>query len=303
MRKFLIIGIVIVLAVFIIIKVGQLKKSGGEKVILKQSEVALNLAIEMKNSNPEKAVESLEKIVVDFPESPEGEKAIWEIADFYKQSQELELEKQTLKRLIEGYAQSELTDKALERLSEINLESLFSIAPTANSTMYEVKPGDSLYKIAKLYNTNVELIQKTNKLTNTLIKPGMKLKIITSVFSLFVSKTDLLMTLKADGELVKTYKVGIGRDNSTPVGQFKLVNRIVDPVWYKTGAIVPAGSQENILGTRWMGFSEPGYGIHGTVDNLPIQEQKTQGCLRMMNNEVEELFIIVPVGTEITIVD
>lgn len=303
MRKFLIIGIVVILAVFIIIKVGQLKKSGEEKVILKQSEVALNLAIEMKSSNPEKAVESLEKIVVDFPESPEGEKAIWEIADFYKQSQELELEKQTLKRLIEGYAQSELTDKALERLSEINLESLFSIAPTANSTMYEVKPGDSLYKIAKLYNTNVELIQKTNKLTNTLIKPGMKLKIITSVFSLFVSKTDLLMSLKADGELVKTYKVGIGRDNSTPVGQFKLVNRIVDPVWYKTGAIVPAGSQENILGTRWMGFSEPGYGIHGTVDNLPIQEQKTQGCLRMMNNEVEELFIIVPVGTEITIVD
>jgi lipoprotein-anchoring transpeptidase ErfK/SrfK len=303
MKKFLIIGIAVILAVLVIIKVGQFKKSSDGKAILKQSEIALNSAIEMKSSNPEKAVEALEKIIVDFPQTPEGEKAVWEISDFYRQNQELELEKQTLIRLIEGYAKSELTEKALVRLSEINLESLFSSAPTANSTMYEVKPGDSLYKIAKQYNTNVELIQKTNNLTNTLIKPGMKLKIITSVFTLFVSKTDLLMSLKADGELVKTYKVGIGRDNSTPVGQFKLVNRIVDPVWYKTGAIVPSGSQENILGTRWMGFSEPGYGIHGTVDSLPIQEQKTAGCIRMMNNEVEELFIIVPVGTEITIVD
>ncbi|MFH1061586.1 MAG: L,D-transpeptidase family protein [Candidatus Omnitrophota bacterium] len=303
MRRIFIIGIIIVLAVFFIMKMGQSKKQVEEKSPLQKSEIALNLALDLKSTNPDKVIEALEKVIAEFPQSPEAEKAIWEMAMIYNTGQELELEKQALKQLIEGYPKSELTEKGLERLAAINLESLFSKAPSANSTIYEVQPGDSLYKIAKQFKTNVELIQKTNNLTKSLIKPGMKLKIITSVFSLFVSKTDLLMSLKADGELVKTYKVGIGRDNSTPVGQFKIVNRIINPVWYKTGAIVPAGSQENILGTRWLGFSEPGYGIHGTVDNQPIQSQKTQGCLRMMNNEVEELFVIVPVGTEITIVD
>ncbi len=305
MRRRFIIGVIIVLAVFFIMRMGQSKKQvePDTSAPLPESELALNLALEIKTNNPEQAVAELEKVVADFPQSIEAEKAILTIADIYNKGQDIDLEKQALKRLIEEYPSSDLREKALDRIAEINLGSLFSKKPTENSTIYEVQPGDSLYKIAKKYHTNVELIQKSNNLKSSLIKPGMKLKIITSVFSLFVNKAECLMTLKADGELVKVYKIGIGRDNSTPVGQFKIVNRIVKPVWYKTGAIVPAGSVENILGTRWLGFSEPGYGIHGTVDNRPIQKQKTQGCLRMMNEQVEELFVIVPVGTEVVIAD
>ncbi|MBU1044924.1 MAG: L,D-transpeptidase family protein [Candidatus Omnitrophica bacterium] len=317
MRRNFIIGILIVLAIFFIMKMGHSKKqagSGAEVEVeakaeakvsspLPESEIALNMALEIKTNNPEQAVEALDKVIADFPQTIEAEKAIITIADIYNKGQDTDMEKQALNRLIEQYPNSELKEKALDRVATINLDSFFSRAPTANSIIYEVQPGDSLYKIAKQYHTNVELIQKTNNLNSSLIKPGMKLKVITSVFSLFVSKTDCLMTLKADGELVKVYKIGIGRDNSTPVGQFKIVNRIISPVWYKTGAIVPAGSAENILGTRWLGLSEPGYGIHGTVDNQPIQQQKTQGCVRMMNDQVEELFVIVPVGTEIVIVD
>ena len=306
MRRRFIIGIVIILAVFFIMKMGKSEKQVEPETVsapFPESELALNLALELKTNNPEQAVAALDKVVVDFPESIEAEKAILTIADIYNKGQDTDLEKQVLKRLIDEYPNSNLSEKALDRIAEINLYGLFSKKPTENSTIYQVQPGDSLYKIAKKYHTNVELIQKTNNISGSLIKPGMKLKIITSVFSLFVNKEKCLMTLKADGELVKVYKIGIGRDNSTPVGQFKIVNRIVKPVWYKTGAIVPSGSEENILGTRWLGFSEPGYGIHGTVDDKPIQKQKTQGCVRMFNDQVEELFVIVPVGTEVVIID
>jgi len=76
-----------------------------------------------------------------------------------------------------------------------------------------------------------------------------------------------------------------------------------DPVWYKEGAIVPAESPENILGSRWLGLSEKGYGIHGTVDPDSVGQQATQGCVRMLNADVEELYAIIPVGTQVTTVE
>jgi lipoprotein-anchoring transpeptidase ErfK/SrfK len=306
MRNRIIIGIIIVLAIFIVLRLNNGKKKvvqEPEQIPVKQSEIMLNTALDLKGKNTEQAVEALEKVAVEFAQTPEAEQALYEIAEIYNKGQDKNLEKQALKRLISEYPNSDKAQEALNRIAEINLDSLFSNAEASNSTIYEVQPGDSLYKIAKQHGTNVELIKKVNNLSSNLIKPGMKLKIITSVFTIEVSKSDRLLTLKADGDLVKVYKVGVGKDNSTPVGRFKIVNRIENPVWYKTGAIVPSGSAENILGTRWMGFSEPGYGIHGTVDDQPIQDQKTQGCIRMMNNEVEELFVLVPVGTEVVITE
>ena len=79
--------------------------------------------------------------------------------------------------------------------------------------------------------------------------------------------------------------------------------KIINPTWYKAGAVVPPGSSKNILGTRWLGLSLQGYGIHGTTDPDSIGKQATAGCVRMLNNDVEELYIIVPAGTEVTVVD
>ncbi|MCU0666368.1 MAG: L,D-transpeptidase [Candidatus Omnitrophica bacterium] len=104
-------------------------------------------------------------------------------------------------------------------------------------------------------------------------------------------------------EVVKTYTVSTGANNCTPVGTFKIVNKIVDPTWYKAGAVVASGAPENILGTRWMGLDLKSYGIHGTTEPKNLGKQVTAGCVRMANPEVEELYTIVPVGTEVTIVD
>jgi len=75
------------------------------------------------------------------------------------------------------------------------------------------------------------------------------------------------------------------------------------PLWYRVGAVVPADSQDYELGTRWLGLSIDGYGIHGTKDPSSIGKQATLGCVRMINGDVEELFAIVPSGTEVVVVD
>ena len=66
---------------------------------------------------------------------------------------------------------------------------------------------------------------------------------------------------------------------------------------------MPPDSPENILGTRWLGFDKKGYGIHGSVDPSAIGQYVTAGCVRMTNADVEELYAILPVGAEVTIVD
>ena len=47
----------------------------------------------------------------------------------------------------------------------------------------------------------------------------------------------------------------------------------------------------------------PGYGIHGTVEPESIGKQVTAGCVRMRNEEVEQLYMLIPTGTQVKIVD
>jgi len=189
------------------------------------------------------------------------------------------------------------------KVEDLNLKLLFSPAITPKSVEYEIKPGDSLDKIAKDYKTTVELIKKSNGLVSDNIFPGKKIKVWTVPFNIFVDKSQNILLLKSNDEIFKSYVVATGLNNCTPVGTFKIIEKIMNPPWYKPGVVIPAGSPENILGTRWMGLTKEGYGIHGTTKPESLGTQATAGCVRMSNTEVEELYSIVAVGTEVTIVD
>lgn len=188
-------------------------------------------------------------------------------------------------------------------LEQLNLKLLFSPILTADSFQYTVEPGDSLYKIAKKFNTTIDLIKRSNQLKTDSIRPGMALKVSKAVYSIQVDKSLNQLKLYADGEVLKTYSVATGAGDRTPIGSFTIENVLTDPVWYKAGAILPPDSPENILGTRWLGFSLPGYGIHGTTMPESIGQHVTEGCVRMHNRDVEELASIVPVKTRVTIVE
>jgi lipoprotein-anchoring transpeptidase ErfK/SrfK len=190
-----------------------------------------------------------------------------------------------------------------KKMEEINMKLLFTAMPAPQSVEYVIKPGDTLIKIAREHNTTPELIMKCNGLADTKIMPGRKLKVWNAPFTIFVDKSQNILLLKTGEEVVKTYVVSTGKDNSSPVGKFKIVNKLTNPTWFKAGAVVAPNSPENILGTRWMGFDLAGYGIHGTTEPQDLGKQVTLGCVRMRNEEVEELYAIVPVGTEVSIVD
>jgi lipoprotein-anchoring transpeptidase ErfK/SrfK len=183
----------------------------------------------------------------------------------------------------------------------LQIQIIFSPLETPESISHTIEPGDSLYELAKKYNTTVALLRKSNGIEGDKIIAGKKLKVSKAQFSIVVQKRRNRLTLLADGNLLKRYKVATGTDGSTPAGAFKIVNKLENPTWFRAGAVVPPDSPDNILGTRWLGFDSPGYGIHGTTLPETIGQQASKGCIRMLNEDVEELYDIVPTGTEVTV--
>lgn len=100
--------------------------------------------------------------------------------------------------------------------------------------------------------------------------------------------------------LVKQYPVCVGKVSTpTPVGEFKVIYKAVNPYWIHDGETVPPGPQ-NPLGIRWMGLAE-GIGIHGNNKPESIGTLASGGCIRMYNKDVAELYAQIPVGTSVSV--
>ena len=93
----------------------------------------------------------------------------------------------------------------------------------------------------------------------------------------------------------------------TPQGRFRIVNKFRRPWWYPPNSgwasnldPIPPGPR-NPLGTRWMGLSVPGVGIHGTPNPTSVGYSISHGCIRMTRRDAEALFRLVRVGTRVWI--
>jgi lipoprotein-anchoring transpeptidase ErfK/SrfK len=118
----------------------------------------------------------------------------------------------------------------------------------------------------------------------------------TVVRRIVVSIPDRKLALIEDGEVVKIYATAVGADKTpSPTGTFTVITRIPNPTWYHVGKVVPPG-KNNPVGTRWIGISEKGYGIHGTNSPASIGHNVSHGCIRMRNRDIEQLFELVRVG-------
>ena len=201
--------------------------------------------------------------------------------------------------------------EAIELLGEVNLKLLKSPLMMPGKEYYVIQSGDYLQKIAKQYNTTVELIQEMNGLETDVIRSGARLLVFNSNFSMRVSKTQNHLDLLMDGRLFKRYRVGTGKFGKTPSVEFTVIDKIVEPPWTRPAdnRQIEYGDPENVLGTRWMAIKSAdhpeltGFGIHGTWERDSIGKQSSAGCIRMLNEDVEELFDLVPRKTTVIITD
>ena len=107
----------------------------------------------------------------------------------------------------------------------------------------------------------------------------------------------------------RLFTVATGQSSyPTPLGRFHVVVKWKNPWWYPPASRwaqglkpVPPGPG-NPLGTRWMGLSAPGVGIHGTPDAASIGYSASHGCIRMRIPEAEWLFRHIDIGTTVFVV-
>jgi lipoprotein-anchoring transpeptidase ErfK/SrfK len=114
-----------------------------------------------------------------------------------------------------------------------------------------------------------------------------------------VSIPDRKLALLEGERVLKVYDVAVGKPSTpSPQGEFAIIHRIPQPTWYGPKKTVAPG-KDNPLGTRWLGLSAAGYGIHGTNRPDSIGKAASHGCIRMRNADVEELFELVKVGVTV----
>ena len=119
---------------------------------------------------------------------------------------------------------------------------------------------------------------------------------------LVVSLPDRRMALLEDGKVKKVYAVAVGkRSTPSPTGTFTIMRRVTNPSYWHDGKVVTPGP-ENPVGTRWMGLSAKGYGIHGTNAPRSIGKAASHGCIRMRKGDLEQLFAAVRTGDQVEIV-
>ncbi|MFW6036100.1 MAG: L,D-transpeptidase family protein [Halothermotrichaceae bacterium] len=107
-------------------------------------------------------------------------------------------------------------------------------------------------------------------------------------YSIYIELGKRRLILKQGEKIIKTYPVAIGKSSTpTPTGDFNIINKIKNP--------------GGVLGTRWMKFTYREHGLHGTNQPRSIGQAVSLGCVRMYNQDVEEVYSKVEVGTPIII--
>jgi lipoprotein-anchoring transpeptidase ErfK/SrfK len=117
-----------------------------------------------------------------------------------------------------------------------------------------------------------------------------------------VSLEDHKLALVENGQVVKVYPVAVGKPSTpSPVGTFTIQRRVANPTYHHDGKTIPPGPG-NPVGTRWMGLSIKGYGIHGTNEPKSIGKAASHGCIRMAKADLEDLYPQVQVGDTVELV-
>ena len=210
----------------------------------------------------------------------------------------------------EAQARGVLADLADELIFSRKIESsdLFSID-------YTIRSGDTLSGIVSNMGLQVDwrFIQRINGIQRpSAIRVGQNLKLVTGPFHAVIDKEsyriDVYLGDGNDRVFVRSYGVGLGEYNSTPVGLFKVRknSKLINPPWRnpRTREFFSADNPMNPIGERWIGLEGideqtkdlSGLGMHGTIDPDSIGTNSSMGCIRMHGEDVSQLYEMLVEG-------
>jgi L,D-transpeptidase ErfK/SrfK len=193
-----------------------------------------------------------------------------------------------------------------------------------------VGKNDTLPDIARRFNVGYEEIVRANPGVDPWLPGVGRAVVVPTQFVLpFAERKGIVVNVAAmriyyfppakpgEKQVVYTHPIGIGKVGwSTPEGATKVVSKQKDPVWRPTAsiiaehkkngeilpAVVPAGP-DNPLGRFKFTLGWPSYLIHGTNKPYGVGLRSSHGCLRLYPEDIEKFFGMVPVGTQVQVVN
>lgn len=188
----------------------------------------------------------------------------------------------------------------------------------------ESQSGDTLLNIAMRYDIGMYEIYKANShlprkgylhTGTTVIIPSKFVLPSGARKGIVLNLAHMRVYYYHDGQ-VSTYPVGVGRSGwSTPVGATNITSKVRNPTWTPTASIRREAARNgrtlrasygpgprNPLGHYAMHLGFKGILMHGTIQPRSIGLRSSHGCIRLFNQDISELFSMVPVGTSVRVV-
>lgn len=184
---------------------------------------------------------------------------------------------------------------------------------------HTVRPGEHLRTIAAANGVTWELLCRINRIGDPRrMKANQSLKVVKGPFHAVVSKSRFEIDLylgspgQAGSVFVMSLPVGLGKDDSTPVGTWKVVNKLKNPTYHspRGEGIIAADDPANPLGEYWLGLQgidavsadKLSYGIHGTIEPDSIGKSESMGCIRLRNEDVALVYELLVEGKSVVVV-
>jgi hypothetical protein len=187
--------------------------------------------------------------------------------------------------------------------------------------LYEIKPGDALSHIANRQGvkTNWRFLQRINGITDpSRIRAGQRIKMVQGPFHAEIDKRahriDLWLGQGEDAIFIRSLSVGLGEFDSTPQGAFRVRRggKMMNPSWTnpRTGERFAASDPNNPIGEFWIGLDgidphnlqEQGFGIHGTIEPDSIGQDRSMGCVRLGDGDIDLLYEMLTEGNSVVLV-
>ncbi len=198
-------------------------------------------------------------------------------------------------------------------LTRIADETIFGKQVVSGDTLvesYVIQSGDVLINVGKKFAVPHEILMTINGIAQAnAIRAGERLKIPRGPFHVKIHKSTFRLDVFLGDVYLRSYRVGLGTENGTPEGVWKVKNRLPNPTYYPPASasnkrIIPPGDPSNPLGKHWIGLEgtegdavgREGYGIHGTIEPESIGKAVSLGCIRMHNEDVAFLYQLVMPG-------
>lgn len=191
--------------------------------------------------------------------------------------------------------------------------------------LHEVAPGELPSRIARRHGVGSGLLPLLNEgYDERRLQAGQRLKVVdlSAAGSLRVivdrsrHRVSVWRALPAEAgwALMAYVPVGLGApETPTPTGSTTITSRVLDPEWTDpvSGVVYAPHDPGNLLGGYWIALDpaglggRKGIGFHGYTGDRPgawLERDRSNGCVRMLQPDVDRLFHLALEGTRVEIV-